>query len=32
LDYVRLEKRAAEQSDRVDAKRLEIARKIFRLA
>ena len=29
LDYVRLEKRAAEQSDRVDAKRLEIARKIF---
>jgi len=32
LDYVRLEKRAAEQSDRVDAKRLEIARKIFSLA
>ena len=31
LDYVRLEKRAAEQSDRVDAKRLEIARKIFSL-
>jgi hypothetical protein len=29
LDYARLEKRAAEQCDRVDAKRLEIARKIF---
>jgi hypothetical protein len=29
LDYARLEKRAAEQCDRVDAKRLEIAGKIF---
>jgi len=29
LDYARLEKRAAEQCGRVDAKRLEIARKIF---
>jgi hypothetical protein len=29
LDYARLEKRAAEQRDRVDAKRLEIARTIF---
>lgn len=29
LDYVRLEKRASEQCDRVEAKRLEIARKVF---
>ena len=29
LDYARLEKRAVEQCDCVDAKRLEIARKIF---
>jgi hypothetical protein len=29
LDYARLEKRAADQCDRVDAKRLEIARKVF---
>jgi hypothetical protein len=29
LDYALLEKRAAEQCGRVDAKRLEIARKIF---
>ena len=29
LDYTRLEKRAAEQCDRVEAKRLEIAREIF---
>jgi hypothetical protein len=32
LDYARLQKRAAEQCDRVDAKRLEIARTIFRSA
>jgi hypothetical protein len=29
LDYNRVEKRAAEQCDRVEAKRLEIAREIF---
>ena len=29
LDYTRLEKRAAEQCDRVETKRLEIAREIF---
>jgi hypothetical protein len=29
LDYVRLQKRAAEQCDRVEAKRLEVARKVF---
>jgi hypothetical protein len=29
LDYTRLEKRAAEQCDRVEAKRLEIAREVF---
>ena len=29
LDYTRLKKRAAEQCDRVEAKRLEIAREIF---
>lgn len=29
LDYDELEKRASEQHDRVEAKRLEIARKIF---
>jgi hypothetical protein len=32
LDYTRLEKRAEEQCDRVEAKRLEIAREIFSLA
>ncbi len=30
LDYDELEKRAAEQHDRVEAKRLEIARELFR--
>ena len=29
LDYARLEKRAAEQCGRVDAKRLELSSKIF---
>jgi hypothetical protein len=29
LDYTRLEKRAAEQCDRVEARRLEIAREVF---
>jgi hypothetical protein len=29
LDYVRLEKRAVEQCDRVEAKRLEVAREVF---
>jgi hypothetical protein len=29
LDYVRLEKRAAEQCDCIEAKRLEVAREIF---
>jgi hypothetical protein len=29
LDYARLEKRAAEQCDRVEAKRLEVAREVF---
>jgi len=29
LDYERLEKRASEQCDRVEAKRLEVAREVF---
>jgi hypothetical protein len=29
LDYARLQKRAAEQCDRVEAKRLEVAREVF---
>jgi hypothetical protein len=29
LDYARLQRRAAEQCDRVEAKRLEIAREVF---
>jgi hypothetical protein len=29
LDYTRLQKRAAEQCDRVEAKRLEVAREVF---
>jgi hypothetical protein len=29
LDYVRLQKRATEQCDRVEAKRLEVAREVF---
>ena len=29
-DYARLEKRAVEQHDRVEAKRLEVARKVFK--
>jgi hypothetical protein len=29
LDYAQLQKRAAEQCDRVEAKRLEVAREVF---
>ncbi len=30
LDYAELEKRALEQHDRVEAKRLEVAREVFK--
>jgi hypothetical protein len=29
LDYAQLQKRAVEQCDRVEAKRLEVAREVF---
>jgi hypothetical protein len=29
FDYAQLQKRAAEQCDRVEAKRLEVAREVF---
>ncbi len=32
LDYAELEKRASEQGDRVEAKRLEVAREVFKSA